>query len=151
MTGLVIDASVVIKLLIDEEHSDRALKLLSDAVQTGASLFAPTLMPSEVTNVLFQRTRRQQHAISESVADEALAMFLHLPIHLEAPPDLYPRALHFARVSGQRATYDCVYVALAELLGVELWTADEKLVRSVGPATPWVRWIGDYPITSGTG
>ena len=151
MTGLVIDASVVIKRLIREDHSDRAHALFADTLLAGLTLFAPPLLPSEVTNVLFQRTRRQQNTISPGEADGALAMFLTLPIHLEVPPDLYPRALHFARASGQRATYDCVYVALAEILGVELWTADERLVRSASTVAPWVRWIGDYPLDSSTG
>jgi predicted nucleic acid-binding protein len=152
MTGLVIDASVVIKRLIREDHSDRAHALFTDTLLAGRTLFAPPLLPSEVTNVLFQRTRRQQNTISSGQADGALSLFLTLPIHLEAPPDLYPRALHFARASGQRATYGCVYVALAEILGVELWSADERLVRSTSPVAPWVRWIGDYPLpTSSSG
>lgn len=151
MTGLVIDANVVIKLLIDEEHSDRAMNLLTDTVRAGRSLLAPTLMPSEVTNVLFQRTRRQQHAISEEIANEALAAFFQLPILLETPPAMYQRALTLARAYGLRATYDGLYVALAEMTGVDLWTADRRLIQALGPTMPWVRWIGEYPLNSGTG
>ena len=77
-----------------------------------------------------------------------MTLFLLLPIRLEAPPDLYPRALAFARTHGLRATYDGVYVALAQILGAEVWTADERLVRDLGTSAPWVRWIGDYPLSS---
>jgi predicted nucleic acid-binding protein len=146
MTGSVVDASVVIKRLIPEDYSEQARALFTDCLQNGQPLFAPPLLPSEVTNVLYQRTRRQANTISVSDAEQALALFLLLPIRLEASPDLYPRALAFARTHGLRATYDSVYVALAQILGVEVWTADERLVRDVGTTAPWVHWIGNYPL-----
>lgn len=151
MTGSVVDASVVIKRLIPEDYSEQARALFTDSLQTRQPLFAPPLLPSEVTNVLYQRTRRQANTISVSDADQALTLFLRLPIRLEAPQDLYPRAMAFARAHGLRATYDSVYVALAQILGVDVWTADERLVRDLGVNAPWVRWIGDYPRPSGGG
>jgi predicted nucleic acid-binding protein len=39
--------------------------------------------------------------------------------------------------------YDALYVALADLHLVPMWTADQRLVRTVGDAS-LVRWIGDY-------
>jgi predicted nucleic acid-binding protein len=151
MTGSVVDASVVIKRLIPEDHSEQARALFIDSLQTGQPLFAPPLLPSEVTNVLYQRTRRQANTISVNDADQALTLFLRLPIRLEAPADLYPRALTFARTHSLRATYDSIYVALAQILGVDVWTADERLVRDLGTSAPWVRWIGNYPLPSGGG
>ena len=43
--------------------------------------------------------------------------------------------------------YDSLYVVLAQLLNVELWTADQRLLQMIGAAAPWVRFIGDYPLT----
>lgn len=40
--------------------------------------------------------------------------------------------------------FNSLYVVLAQLLDVELWTADEGLRRALGTAAPWVRFIGDY-------
>jgi predicted nucleic acid-binding protein len=148
MTGSVVDASVVVKRLIREEHSERARALFADAIQRGEPLVAPPLLLSEVTNVLYQRTRRQANRISEDDADLALAQVFGLPIDFAAPADLYPRARAFARTHRLRATYDSNYVALAEIIGVELWTADERLIRELGAAAPWVRWIGDYPLAA---
>ncbi len=90
MTGVVIDASVVVKLLIDEDHSDRAQALSANTLSAEKLLFAPPLMPSEVTNVLFQRTRRQQNTISSSHADSALANFLLLPFSTRSAARVVP-------------------------------------------------------------
>lgn len=40
--------------------------------------------------------------------------------------------------------YDSLYVALAELLDTPVWTADQRLQRTMGPDYPLIRWIGDY-------
>ncbi|MDQ6693713.1 MAG: type II toxin-antitoxin system VapC family toxin, partial [Chloroflexota bacterium] len=39
--------------------------------------------------------------------------------------------------------YDTAYLAVAQMYGCELWTADEKLYNAVGGQLPWVRWLGD--------
>jgi predicted nucleic acid-binding protein len=36
------------------------------------------------------------------------------------------RAIEIAALTGQRASYDSHYLALAERLGCELWTADDR-------------------------
>jgi predicted nucleic acid-binding protein len=46
-------------------------------------------------------------------------------------------------------TYDAQYVALAEMLGCDLWTADLRLVDTLRAALHFVRWIGDYQPRSG--
>jgi len=39
------------------------------------------------------------------------------------------------------AVYDAHYLALAERLGAEMWTADRRLCQAVGAALPWVRLV----------
>jgi len=41
---------------------------------------------------------------------------------------------------------DAMYIALAEQLGVEFVTADDKLIRAIGGRRPDVRWLGNVPI-----
>jgi len=38
-------------------------------------------------------------------------------------------------------------VVLAQMLDTELWTDDRRLRNAVGSVAPWIRWIGDYPLT----
>jgi predicted nucleic acid-binding protein len=52
-------------------------------------------------------------------------------------------ALEFATRFNRPKAYDAQYLALADLLGCELWTADRRLVNAVGGKLPWVRWIGE--------
>jgi predicted nucleic acid-binding protein len=44
----------------------------------------------------------------------------------------------------QQRAYDCLYVALAERDGIELWTGDERLYNALHAQHPFVRWIADY-------
>ena len=43
--------------------------------------------------------------------------------------------------------HDAAYLAVAEILGCELWTADERLYNSVKTDMPRVRWLGDFATT----
>ena len=45
----------------------------------------------------------------------------------------------------QQTVYDCLYVALAEREGYELVTADDKLVKAVQPALPFVLPLSSLP------
>jgi len=42
------------------------------------------------------------------------------------------------------AAYDAYYLALAEMLGCEFWTADKKLCNTVKDSLPWVKFLGEY-------
>ena len=50
--------------------------------------------------------------------------------------------MEIASELGQGAVYDSHYLALAELLNCELWTADERFYRATATNWPNVRWIG---------
>jgi len=143
----VVDASIAFKWLVEEDHTTEAEALLQDCLRLSHPLLAPPHLTAEVTNALHQRTRRQQHALTEIEADRALARYLSLPIRQVSNDGLYPEAVKLARGSGLRSIYDALYVALAQMLGVELWTADQRLIQTLGTTAPWVRWIGDYPLT----
>ncbi len=41
-------------------------------------------------------------------------------------------------------SYDAHYLALAEHLGCEFWTADKRLHNAVHEKLPWVRGLGDF-------
>ena len=43
----------------------------------------------------------------------------------------------------QGAVYDAHYLALAESLGCDLWTADARFSRAAGSGSVNVNWIGD--------
>ncbi len=139
-----IDASVAAKWSFVEEHSSQARTLLRVALEQQEPIIAPPLLPSEIANVIRQRLRQGQLWLVEARA--MLAQFLAIPLSLQAPATLYDRALVLANQYDLPAIYDAHYVALAELLDATLWTADQRLLRSLRGQRPFVRWIADYGV-----
>jgi predicted nucleic acid-binding protein len=142
-----VDASVAVKWILEEERSDQADALYDATVDAGEPIVAPPLLPLEVTNILRQRMRAQS-GISLVTATEFLDAFLALPIEFHNPAGLHHQALVLADAFGLPATYDAHYLALAEDLGCELWTDDQRLMRQVATSLPFVRWLGDHPATA---
>jgi|SRR5450756_307062 predicted nucleic acid-binding protein len=137
-----VDSSVAAKWSFVEEHSLEARALLRVALEQRDSIIAPPLLASEVANVIRQRLRQGRLDLAEARA--LLAQFLAIPLSLQAPEALYDQALVLADQYNLPAIYDAQYVALAELLGATLWTADQRLLRALGDRVPFVRWIADY-------
>ena len=144
---IVVDASVAVKWVLDEEYSRQALALLMDCFQEGRRMAAPPSMLAEATNAVYQRLRTTDPTIAIPAVDAAGAVqdLLDQPLEILAPYGLYERALQFAITRGLPSIYDALYVVLAELLGAELWTADQRLLSVLGGTTPWVQDIRQYP------
>ena len=143
-----VDASLVAKLIFDEEHSPQSRTLCREAGEATERIVAPPLLPIEVTNVVRQRMRRAKppakRPISMAEAREALELFLAHPIELAMPQVLHRVALELAHECGLMAVYDAHYIALAQTLGCPFWTADRRLVEALQDKLDFVRWIGDY-------
>ncbi len=137
-----VDASLAAKWLFPEEHSERALALAADSARGGQRMVGPTLLPIEVTNIVRQRMLRDSLSLDEAVG--LLHQFFAFSVTIAAPTALQERALALAVAYNLPAVYDAHYVALADLLGCELWTSDRRLLRALGGKLPFVRWIGDY-------
>ncbi len=139
-----VDASVAVKWLLEEDRSERADALYDATVQEDASIVAPLLLPMEITNILRQRMRIQG-GLSLVRATEHLDAFLALPIDYQNPPGLHRQALALAHAYDLQAAYDAHYLALADQLGCEFWTDDQRLLRRVGDSLSFVRSLGDFP------
>ncbi len=138
---LVVDACVVLKWqLDDEEHVASAIALRDDfLVAEEVELHSPTLLSYELINGVRSAARRAR--LAPALAREALGNLLacDIALHHPAPEPILGLALRFG-ITG----YDAAYVALAQQLGAELWTADRPLFDAVRRRLPWVRWIADY-------
>lgn len=138
---VVVDASVAFKWLVEEEHSDKATDLARQWNDEGIQLAAPPLMPFEVANALHRRVTGGD--LSVEVAAGLMDGLLSLGVVLHDSPSLHRRALELANQLKQGAAYDAHYLALAESLGCELWTADRRFYRAVGPGIDNLRWIAE--------
>jgi len=119
---LVIDASVAVKLAVDEERSDAAHRLAQSAVL----FIAPELIWAEVANTLWKKVRRAEldAPAAFSVIEGLEALFSEIvPLQL-----LKADALRIA-VELNHPVYDCFYLALAEQRGVPVMTDDQALAK----------------------
>ena len=140
---VVVDASVAFKWLVREEHTDKALTILRvTADSQDIRPTAPYLMPFEVANALHRRVT--QGELSVEAAADLIGGLLSSRLELHQPPNLHLRALELASQLSQGAVYDSHYLALAESLGCELWTADQRFYRAVSAGVDFVRWIGEF-------
>jgi predicted nucleic acid-binding protein len=121
---LVVDATVVAKLYVAEEGTERAHHLL----MSEHTLHAPDLLHAEVGNVLWKRVRRGE-LVLEYVRQVA-AKLCRLPVQLHETSKLLDSALGIA-VALDRTVYDSLYVALAVGLDTVLVTSDERLHHAI--------------------
>jgi predicted nucleic acid-binding protein len=121
---LVVDASVLVLALGD----DGADGDVARARLRGEELAAPELLDLEVTSVL--RKQRSLGALDDRRARLALSDLGALP--LQRAPHL-PLLSRCWELRENLTVYDAAYVALAELLQVDLLTADRRLAAAPGP------------------
>jgi predicted nucleic acid-binding protein len=137
MKRLVLDASVVVKLFFEEEHSEAAEKQFASAEQ----LLAPDLLWIEVANVIWKRQRRGD--LSHEAAAEILSQVLRLPVQAYPSAELLPDALELA-TRLDRTVYDSLYLALAVKTKSIMLCADRRLVNALagGPLEKYIAWLG---------
>jgi predicted nucleic acid-binding protein len=125
-----IDAGLAIRRVVFPE--DEAVQKLWDSWEEGEQeVYAPSLLFYEVTNALYRYQR--QELLSAKTVDIALEAALSLPVRLVSDPALHRRAKALAERYQLPATYDAHYLALAERLECELWTADRRMAQALAP------------------
>lgn len=120
MTGYVVDASVAVKWLVQEDHSDEAIGLLGG----GARLVAPSLLFAEAANALWAMYRRGD--ISADDMNDAVDALGAAPVSLPTPMlELAAAASRLGADLGH-PVYDCFYLALAIQTQYPVVTADNR-------------------------
>lgn len=139
---VVVDASLAIKWVLKEPYAEQALALAEEWAAAGTRPSAPCLLLVEATNVLHRRAMLGH--ISLSQAGQLLAGLLDMGIEIRESPQIHFRAMELARELQRPAVYDTHYLALADILGCDLWTADERFFNSVKQRQPRIRWLGEF-------
>jgi len=129
----------VLKLVLDEEDSETVQTLWAAWLAREVAVIAPCHLVFEVTSVIRNHVYRRE--ISAEAGQIAFEAFLAQEIELRHPGDLEVRAWELARQFNRPTAYDACYLALAESAGCELWTADDRLVKAVRDALPWVKTL----------
>ena len=135
----VVDASVAVKWVFAEDHSDAALRLLDQA----DSLLAPAHWLAEATNVLWAKSIRGD--LSEAEAQERVAFLAGAPV-ATTPLDQLAVAAMSVALRLRITMYDALYLTLAEQHRAPLVTADRRLFEAASRdnATRGVTlWVAD--------
>jgi predicted nucleic acid-binding protein len=143
--GVVVDANITLGLFLHLPYSEKAEQWMLARGGESLAIAVPLLWEYECLTGLQKAVVVGQ--ITAEDADRIVQMLYQLEFHRVVPkPDLHRSALKWAEMIGQSKTYDAHYLALAEELSFDFWTADRKLVdagRHVGAV--WVHWIGEIP------
>ena len=138
---IVTDASLLVKLLVIEQFSDQAERLVKFWAATGIRMAAPDFIHAEVASALYKKMSAR--IISLDKAMELMTRFYAMDIDFQQSSPLHRRAMELALELGQRMPYDSHYLALAESLDCDFWTADQPFYRAARPNHPRVQWIGN--------
>jgi predicted nucleic acid-binding protein len=120
---LVIDASIAVKWVVEEDGTPQAL-----ALRQRAKLIAPELLVAEGANILWKKVRRRELSKDEAVLASRLLQAAE--IELQPTRSLLEPATRIA-IELDHPAYDCLYIALAVANGCQFVTADESFVRKL--------------------
>ncbi len=138
---IVVDARIAVKWIVPEEDSEIADAVAIAWDSDGVELVAPPLFLGEIANAVHRRVKRGDFSLDDGVT--AFGRILSYGVLLLDTSHLWPRAMELATSQQQGAIYDCHYLALAEHLDCELWTADGKFYRATNGQHGRVRWLGE--------
>jgi len=153
--ALVVDASVVVRWLVDGPFSTECLAFLDHCGAHDVRLLAPTCLYSEVANALYRLclappahgplTAAGAERLLRSVPDYEIALVDHVrhtpsgeialvPQWEQLPDgtvrdyriDIYARGMAWSYPSRRGSLFDMSYAALAEQAGTTMWTIDER-------------------------
>jgi predicted nucleic acid-binding protein len=131
----VVDASVGIKLFVDEQFSEQAQSLFTKLTEDPpAELYVPDLFYIECTDILLKYMRRFGRSLEDSQAD--LADLNKLALKTVSTAELMEAALLLASQKNLTA-YDACYAVLARQLNLPLITADKPMIQEVEWSTLW--------------
>ena len=124
MSRTVIDASIAVKWVVEEDGTDQALALLDEN-----ALSAPDLLIPECANILWKKVRRSELERDEAIM--AARLLQRSDVEIVPTRSLMDDALQLS-LDLDHAAYDCIYLALTLQNQWRFVTADRHLCRKIG-------------------
>ncbi|MGH7119617.1 MAG: type II toxin-antitoxin system VapC family toxin [Acetobacteraceae bacterium] len=123
MNTFVIDASIAVKWVVEEDGTENALALLGRA-----KLIAPELLVAECANIFWKKVQRGELTVDEALF--AARLLQASDVELLPTRALLEPATRIA-IELDHPAYDCVYVALAIERDCRFVTADGRFLRKL--------------------
>jgi predicted nucleic acid-binding protein len=139
---IVIDANLCVALIVPLAYSAAAARKWRSWESARVSLYAPTLWEYEIVSAL--RKAMVAGMINPDKTESALQRLFILGVEVVSPDvELHRSALQWSERIMQPVAYDAQYLALAESLQADLWTADKRLIDALKDHhLTWLHWIG---------
>ncbi len=143
-SSVVVDASFALKLILPEEYSEQVRQAWERWVRQGIKICAPYLLAYEVVSVLRHKVFRGE--LTQEEGEGALLAIQAQGILLLHTEELEQVSWELANRFNRPTAYDTSYLALAQLMERDLWTADAKLRNALHGQLSRLRWVGDLPL-----
>ena len=123
MSVLVIDASIAVKWVVEEDGTPEAL-----AIRQKARLIAPDLLNAESANILWKKVQRRELVKQEALI--AARLLQGADIELLPMRSLCETATRIS-IEVNHPAYDCLYLALAVEKQCRFVTADDRFLKKL--------------------
>ena len=139
---VVLDSGILLATVQNEKLTNTAKSLIYDLGTKNIQFAAPILLRYEVVAVTRKWVTRQ--LATEDEAQKALDILLKFAFELHFDEALLHRAYQLATQFNRPTAYDSQYLAVAERLSCDFWTADERLYNSIHAGFSNIKWLGNF-------
>lgn len=139
---VVVDSGILLASVLDEAISEKSKALLSYWERESFKFAAPLLFHYEIVAVARKAVHQKRIQLERGIAirDSLLAY----PVETLIDDALLKRAYELTTEHNRPTAYDSQYLAVAERLNCEFWTADQRLFNAVREQLSLVKWVGDF-------
>ncbi|MBD2427861.1 type II toxin-antitoxin system VapC family toxin [Phormidium sp. FACHB-1136] len=123
------DSNIFIAQVVSLDYTEAAERKLTEWLERGTELVVPSLWSYEIVSAL--RKAMTVGLLTQEQVKQGLDAIFSFNIR-EVPPStqLHQSALHWAVQLQQTVAYDAAFLALADSLGADFWTADKRLFNT---------------------
>lgn len=140
---VVIDASFCLSILLNHPLQKASLVVADTMKREGMQMVAPSLWAYETTSSICKAVHFQMVTVDD--AEQILFLLEDLGVRLIPTDEIDKKQVFNLTMRLNRsAAYDSYYLALAESLKCDLWTADKKLYQvAQNNDMAWVRHVSE--------
>jgi len=140
----VLDSGILLATVQTEAYTQHAKTLLKRLSEQDIQFAAPNLLRYELVAVTRKWVYRELATPED--AETALDTLLSYPVELYFDEALLKRGYELATEHNRPTAYDAQYLAVAERLSCEFWSADERLFNAVKDRFTSIRWLGNVEL-----
>lgn len=139
MSTVVVDASVIVKWFVEEDDSVASVRMRDDHASQRIMIAVPAVAPFEVLNAL----RYSGGFGTDDLVEVSRTLDGYQFIEVALNGDYAEQVARLAMDMGI-TVYDASYLTLGKVRGIDVYTADEELLKKTRKKFDFVRHVRDY-------